>query len=266
MTTLTISLLQTDLLWRKPQNNRENIKNRLESLTNTTDLVVLPEVFTSGFAAGASWTEEELSDLSETLSWMKSVSSELNFALAGSTVWPDKDAMRNRLYFSEPDGKVSFYDKCHLFRMAGENKRYVAGTEKKVIEFRGFRILLTICYDIRFPVFCRNTGDYDLILCVANWPKQRHEAWQTLLKARAIENQAYVVGVNRVGEDGKGLQYDGGSCVLDYEGNSLCDFDNGEQGLKSTVINLQALEKFRKVFPVWQDSDAFSLDLSNLDK
>ena len=258
MTQLTVSLLQTDLFWRQPQKNRDAIEQKIKHIDGATDLIVLPEVFTSGFAVGSSWTQAELEDLEQTLIWMRSIAKNLDCAITGSTVWLSDGQVRNRMFFITPNEEC-FYDKCHLFRMAGEHERYAPGNQRVIVNYRQYRILLTVCYDLRFPVFCRNQEDYDFMICVANWPVERHQAWQTLLQARAIENQAYVVGVNRVGKDGKNLCYEGGSCIVDFEGNHQLEFGLGEPGLKTGELSLEKLGEFRRNFPVWQDRDEFIL-------
>lgn len=256
MQDLRISLVQTTLDWQQPERNRERMTRLLAPLAGQTDLIVLPEMFTTGFTMAPETVAEPMSG--PTLAWLREQASTLGAALCGSVVIEDQ-GYRNRLLFVTPDGDVAYYDKRHLFRMANEHQHYQAGDERRVIEYRGWRILLQVCYDLRFPVWCRNRSDYDLMLCVANWPAPRRHAWRTLLQARAIENQCYVAGVNRIGEDGKGLEYSGDSLLVDFKGQALLDAPVGEAFIKTGRLSGESLQQFRERFPAWQDADAFGL-------
>ncbi len=228
------------------------------------DLIILPEMFTSGFTQ---YPENSLLDTSTgntTIGWMKQEAARYQAAVVGSVAYQKPSVggaaeVVNRLLFVTPDQNVVFYDKCHLFTMGGEHERYKAGSERRVVNYKGWDILLTICYDLRFPVFCRNQDDYELMLCVANWPKVRRHPWRTLLQARAIENQAYVVGVNRVGCDGNSLVYQGDSMAIDYWGNPLVDGCDGREQILQTSLSKSDLLEARKSFPVGNDADAFKL-------
>ncbi|MFT6387601.1 MAG: putative amidohydrolase [Cellvibrionaceae bacterium] len=262
---LRVALLQTSLHWHDPRANRNELGEKLEKLRGEADLIVLPEMFTSGFTTHP----ETVGESGETAEWLLIQARSLNAAVTGSIACKLDLAMSdhsfsdnappfvNRMLFATPAGELFHYDKVHLFRMADEHKRYQAGHEKCIVELKGWRLLLTVCYDLRFPVFCRNRGDYDAMLCVANWPESRRQHWRTLLEARAIENQSYVVGVNRVGTDGKGLTYSGDSMAIDYLGNKLID-QTGEW-LEMSTLSKQSLIDYRRQFPVWQDADDFTL-------
>jgi len=262
---LKVALLQTSLHWHNPELNRHELSAKLAKLKGEVDLVVLPEMFTSGFTAHP----ETAGKSSETADWMLNQARYLGAAVTGSIACkldldvnshqlPDKKPLFvNRMLFATSAGELFHYDKVHLFRMADEHKRYHAGDKKCIVELKGWRLLLTVCYDLRFPVFCRNRDDYDVMLCVANWPESRRQHWRTLLEARAIENQSYVIGVNRVGTDGNGLTYSGDSMAIDFLGNKL--IDQAGEWLDVTTLNKQQQLDYRQQFPVWQDADDFSL-------
>jgi len=257
MQNLRTSLVQTRLEWHQPVTNRERMDALLAPLEGQTDLIVLPEMFTTGFTMSPSEVAEPMQG--PTLEWMRARAGALGAAICGSLVVED-EGYRNRMLFVTPDGEVQYYDKRHLFRMANEHEYYVAGAQRCIIEYKGWRILPQVCYDLRFPVWCRNRDDYDVMICVANWPSPRRHAWRTLLQARAIENQSYVVGVNRVGEDGKGLEYSGDSLLVDFKGQPLLDGPAGEPYVKTGLLNGEALQQFRRTFPAWQDADTFDLE------
>lgn len=258
---LKVTPVQTSLHWHNPEANRSLLSEKMAVLKGQTDLIVLPEMFTSGFTVRPEVSEKN----SKTVEWLLKQSKSLGAAIVGSVaVQADsKKPFVNRLLFVTPKGELFHYDKVHLFRMAGEHKRYQAGDQRCVIEYRGWRLLLTVCYDLRFPVFCRNQNDYDIMLCVANWPEARRHHWRTLLTARAIENQAYVVGVNRVGVDGNDISYSGDSMVLDFMGDTLLD-QQGEW-FATAMLDKQRLFEYRERFPVWKDADGFALCLKGAD-
>ncbi|MEX2367285.1 MAG: amidohydrolase [Pseudohongiellaceae bacterium] len=259
MSELSLTLIQTDLKWQDAAANRQLLDRELAQISKPTDLIILPEMFTSAFAMDNRAIAEP--HPGPTVDWMLRMAKEKNAALSGSiaVLW-DGD-LYNRLLFVTPEQDVWFYDKRHLFRMLGEHKRYNSGSAKLLVHWRGWRILPLVCYDLRFPVWCRNTPGqaYDLMLFVANWPAQRTDHWTTLLKARAIENLAYVAGVNRIGKDGKGLDYDGASAVFDASGSLLLDAGK-RQGSCSVTISQQALEEYRNSFPAFLDADSFSIN------
>jgi predicted amidohydrolase len=248
-----ITILQRDILWAQPEVNVKRA-NEAISLLADTDLCILPEMFSTGFATEPKGIAEN--DHSDTLAWMKATAAERHCALAGSLAVESGGRFYNRFYFVEPDGKVTTYDKRHLFTYGGEDKRFTRGKERVVVNFRGVRILLEVCYDLRFPVWSRNRGDYDLIIYVASWPKSRVEAWSTLLKARAIENQCYVAGVNRVGSD-PACEYNGCSVILDPYGHTLAACKPDWEMEASANIDMDALTAFRRKFPVLDDADEF---------
>ena len=255
---MKLTLIQADQVWKDPAANRSRVE-RLVMSQDETDLIVLPEMFATGFVTEPEGVAE--SDDSESLGLMKKLAAARNCAVAGSLAIRETatGAYRNRFYFVKPDGSVQYYDKHHLFTHSGEHLRYSPGKERVIVEYKGVRILLQVCYDLRFPVFARNKAvgegaDYDLILYVASWPVQRIEAWDTLLRARAIENQCYVAGVNRVGED-PGNKYCGHSTFIDPYGKTLSICKENEVDSVTCEIDPTLLVSFRKAFPVLQDAD-----------
>ncbi|MEM8497411.1 MAG: amidohydrolase [Pseudomonadota bacterium] len=255
---LRVTLVQSDLQWHDPQANKAMYAEKIAALVGETDLIVLPEMFTSGFT-----TEIDGLDAigAPTTEWMLQQAKLSGAAITGSTVFEVDAGHVNRMLFVTPCGEVQHYDKTHLFRMAGEHKRYVAGDARVVVAYHGWKILLTVCYDLRFPVFCRNKQDYDLLLCVANWPAARRTPWRTLLQARAIENLAYSIGVNRIGLDGKGLEYSGDSMLVDFKGDALIDHPRDTEFTETHTISLAKLANFRDKFQAWRDADRFELQL-----
>ncbi len=259
MQDLTITLVQQALHWNDPAANRALFTELLTPLAGSTDLIVLPEMFTTGFSMAPEKVAEP--EQGPTLDWLRQQAETLGCALTGSVATATADGYRNRLLFVEPQGRVQQFDKRHLFRMGGEHQHYRAGGARALFEYRGWRILPLICYDLRFPVFSRNRNDYDLLLCVANWPAPRRHPWRTLLQARAVENLCYVAGVNRVGRDGAGLEYSGDSLLVDFKGEPLLDAAPGEAFIRSATLDGSALRQFREQFPAWLDADDFSLNL-----
>lgn len=258
MRDLKVALVQSMLHWEDAAANRAMFAEKLLALKGITDLVVLPEMFTTGFSMRTAELAEPMDG--DTVSWMKEQARELDAAIYGSVIIAEGGKCYNRGLFVMPDGTVVTYDKRHLFRMAEEFQHYTPGGQRVVVEWRGWRLLLQICYDLRFPVFARNRGDYDALLYVANWPELRRYPWSQLLIARAIENQSYVIGVNRVGMDGKGHHYTGDSASVDPRGDADVMKASREHVLH-TVLHREALDDFRAKFPVADDADAFSLML-----
>jgi len=255
MQDLIITKVQTELAWEQPADNRRHLQAIIERLEHPTDLVVLPEMFTTGFSMNALANAEEPGG--PTQQWMQTLASQHNCALTGSIAVHADGGVYNRMLFVTAD-EVLHYDKRHLFRMAGEHKRYLAGKQRVVVPFQGWRILLQVCYDLRFPVFSRNREDFDLMLYVANWPATRRTHWRQLLIARAIENQACVVGVNRIGSDARGLDYSGDSLAIGGDGIMLGDMEN-ENGAARVVLSGAALQSYREGFPCQLDADGFQL-------
>jgi omega-amidase len=256
MSDLYISLIQAETLWHDAEGNRRLYGELVRKLSGATDLVVLPETFTSGFSNDAVTQAEGMDGPSVT--WLRTLAQEVGAVVTGSMVIRDGDRVFNRMLWMRPDGSCEHYDKRHLFRMADEHRRYAAGQARKVVEIKGWRVLLQVCYDLRFPVFMRNRQDYDLMVLVANWPAPRRLHWRTLLRARAIENLAYVAAVNRVGRDGNGIDYAGDSVVVDMQGGVLTEL--GAQPLTVTLrLSREALDDYRARFPAHLDADTFEL-------
>ena len=252
---MKITVLQRDIIWANPKENVRRAEAAIAAQPGAA-LYVLPEMFSTGFCTQPEGIAESAD--SETLHWMQRLAAEKDAAIAGSVAVSDQGHYYNRFYFVYPDGKVQYYDKKHLFTYGGEHKRFTAGEERVVVEFRGVRILLEVCYDLRFPLWARNRGDYDLILYVASWPTSRVEAWSTLLRARAIENQCYVAGVNRVGTD-PACDYCGGTALIDPYGKTLAECERNQESEISAVIDMERLRAFREKFPVLNDADEFEL-------
>ncbi len=247
-----ITGLNQDIIWKNKPANYEWIERKVSNIK--TDLLLLPEMFSTGFCMEA----EEIADgEEESLEWMKTLASKHNFAVAGSVSVKVSSIYFNRFYFVKPDGTYEFYDKRHLFSYSGEDKIYNPGKFRKVVEYKGIRFLLQVCYDLRFPVFSRNNDDYDVALYVANWPQSRVEAWKHLLKARAIENQAFVFGVNRIGTDGNNLNYEESSRCFFADGSEI---SSHEQELVYGDISLENLSEFRNKFPFLKDRDGFEIN------
>ncbi|PBS14044.1 amidohydrolase [Lysobacteraceae bacterium NML93-0792] len=264
MQNLRVSIVQGATVWHDPEANRAYYGGLIAPLTGRTDLVVLPETFTSGFSNDAIDRAEDM--CGPTVAWMREQAAALDAAVTGSVQLRDGDGVYNRMLWATPDGALQHYDKRHLFRYANEHKRYAAGRERLTVEWKGWRINPQVCYDLRFPVFCRNRYDverpgdldFDLQLFVANWPAARAYAWKTLLRARAIENLCFVVGVNRVGVDGNGIAYSGDSAALDFLGQPLSECTDAEQ-VTTTTLSAADLAAHRERFPAMLDADRFEL-------
>jgi omega-amidase len=257
--TFRVTLAQQPLAWHDAAANRAHFAAVLAPLRGTTDLVVLPEMFTSGFTMQPEAYAEPADGA--TRAWLLAQAKALDAAVGGSVAVNDKGRYFNRFMLATPDGELYGYDKRHLFRMGGEHRHYCAGGHAMIIEFRGIRLCPLVCYDLRFPVWSRRRPelDYDLVIYAANWPAPRRHAWQALLRARAIENQAYCIGVNRVGEDGGGNAHAGDSVVLDFLGMPLLEL-GGEAGIATVPIDPLAVREWRDRFPAHLDADAFFLE------
>jgi predicted amidohydrolase len=256
MANLRVSLVQTDLVWENPSANCAQFEEKLAALGGSTDVVVLPEMFASGFSM--SETGAEIGK-GPALQWMQVQANRLGALIVGSLKVKQQNSFYNRLYAVQPDGTYSSFDKRHLFRMGDEHKFYQSGDQRVIVSYKGWNIALFICYDLRFPVWSRNVSmAYDAAIYVANWPAPRANAWRTLLQARAIENLAYVVGVNRVGTDANALAYAGDSLLVDFKGDLVLDLKSKDQILTSE-LSLESLAEFRAKFPAHLDADSFSL-------
>ncbi len=263
MQPLRVSLIQGATRWHDPAANRDYYGERIAALKGQGDLIVLPETFLSGFTNETLGNAETMDG--EGLRWLREAAAAAAAVVTGSLVVREGETCVNRLVWMRPDGTHALYDKRHLFRMAGEHERYDSGRERLIVELNGWRICPQVCYDLRFPVWLRNgydraaeRFDYDLLIVVANWPAARRHAWRTLLRARAIENLAYCVGVNRVGVDGNALAYAGDSAALDFLGEALIDLGAQEQ-VVTVTLDPAALAAHRQRFPAWMDADAFEL-------
>jgi len=254
---MKIALFQSELVWENPAENRKNIEHYFRNEQHSFDLFILPEMFTSGFTMHPKVVAETMDG--ETIGWLKGLAAEKNCAITGSIVIKENGNYFNRMIFVFPTGKVEFYDKRHLFTLAGEDKKYTKGKEKVIVNYKSWNICLQICYDLRFPVFTRNVEQYDLLLYVANWPKPRINAWNALLKARAIENMCYTVGVNRIGTDANHLEYPGHSQVVDCMGNEQLNAHNGS-GIFYCELDKSQQIAARLQFNFLTDADRFTLD------
>jgi predicted amidohydrolase len=263
MNNLKVTTIQTILHWENAEANRAALEEKISAIATPTDVIVLPEMFTTGFSMNAKAIAEPMNFHST--KWLKNMASQTNALMLGSVIIKEGDNYFNRLLWVEPGGEIKTYDKRHLFRMAEEEKIYSPGNAVLVAEWKGWKICPQVCYDLRFPVWSRNYFDknskglhYDVLIYVANWPAPRSYHWQTLLKERAIENLSFVVGVNRVGEDEKKIKYEGRSLVIDPKGEVLFDAGNDESIL-TTELNADDLKRWREKFPAYLDGDSFEL-------
>lgn len=253
---MKIALIQSKLIWENPKLNRNYFEVKINAISEKVDLIVLPEMFSTGFTMNPEAVFETMQG--ETVLWMQSLAKAKNCAITGSLVVKEKDNFYNRLIFVFPSGEIQFYDKRHLFSLAGEDKVYTSGEEKLMVDYLGFKICPLICYDLRFPVFARNVEDYDVLLYVANWPKVRIPAWDILLKARSVENMCYTIGVNRVGLDNNNFEYNGHSQVVDFMGDYLLEPQENE-GVFIVELNKEKLLETRKKLGFLNDKDLFQL-------
>lgn len=254
---LHIALIQTSLIWENPQENRNVFSEKIQSISAEVDILILPEMFTTGFTMQPGNIPKDQGQ--KTLDWMLEIAKDRNLAITGSIVFYENGNYYNRLFFVEPNGKMATYNKRHTFTLAGEDKVYKAGAEKLLVDYKGFKICPLICYDLRFPVWARNVEEYDVLIYVANWPAPRISAWDTLLQARAIENMAYCVGINRIGKDAVGHEYPGHSSVYGVLGEQLA-FSQKEEILRVTLVK-EAISATRKKLKFLEDRDTFSLEL-----
>lgn len=257
MQNLKIAILQADLVWQNAEQNRRNFSEKIHQINEQVDLIVLPEMFTTGF----SMHPQKIGDTmqGETVKWMRKTASEKNAAIAGSVIIFENNNFYNRFLFVHPSGEINFYNKRHLFTLAGEDKVYVAGKEKLIVEYKGWKICPLICYDLRFPVWARNTEDYDLLIYVANWPKIRIAAWDTLLKARAIENMCYTIGVNRVGVDPNNYEYNGHSAAFNCLGEQVAETTENKEETVVFTLDKNHISEIRNKLGFLNDRDTFEI-------
>lgn len=255
---LEVAFIQTDLAWEDAKTNRKNFKQKIEELSDSVDLIILPEMFTTAFTMNAEALAETMDGKS--VSWLKDQAKANNAAIMGSLIIKENDKFFNRLIFAFPDGYIVTYDKRHTFSLAGEDKVFEAGKEKVIVEYKGWKICPLICYDLRFPVWSRNTAEYDVVIYVANWPKPRIAAWDALLKARAIENMSYAIGVNRVGFDKNQNEYSGHSAVYDVLGNNVNTIRPNKEQIEICRLEKKHIAYYRNKLKFLNDKDNFTIE------
>ena len=253
---MKIALVQTSLAWENPMENRSHLVQKINGFTQDVDLIVLPEMFSSGFTMNPKAVAETMQG--ETVLWLQHLAKAKNAAITGSLVIEENGNYYNRLLFVFPDGEMKTYDKRHLFTLAGEHQFYTAGQERLIVEWKGFKICPLVCYDLRFPVFSRNTEDYDILVYLANWPKIRTSAWDILLKARAVENMCYTIGVNRIGTDANNHEYIGHSQAVDFLGDSILE-PKATEGVFFIELDKEKLLETRKKLAFLEDRDKFKI-------
>ena len=269
MSSLTITIIQPNLYWENKLANLAMLSQKIESIHKKTEVVILPEMFSTGFSMHPEMLAEKMEG--ETMQWMKRISADKKIILTGSIIIEDDEKYFNRLIWMLPNGEYGYYDKRHLFAYANEHRHYAAGNKRLIAQVKGWKINLMVCYDLRFPVWARQSSpsphlspgreqrqEYDVLIFVANWPEKRSHAWKTLLQARAIENQCYVVGVNRVGEDGNKIYHSGDSMIVDPLGEILYQKAN-EEDIFTYTLQKEKLIEIRERFPFWKDADEFNL-------
>ena len=255
---LKIALLQYDLVWENPEENRINFTNHITAISEGVDLFILPEMFTTGFTMNAEDHFETMNG--DSVTWMQTMANQKRAAICGSLVIKENNHFYNRLLFVYPNGEIKHYDKRHTFTLAGEDRVYNKGVKREIFEYKGWKIAPQICYDLRFPVWARNTDYYDLLIYVANWPEIRIGAWDVLLKARAIENLAYCIGVNRIGLDGNAHPYCGHSQSIDPLGNVIGQLGENELGAIITTLSKKELSDVRNKLNFLEDRDSFVIN------
>jgi omega-amidase len=257
MQDLTVSLIQTELYWEDKGANLAMLEEKIWQINGPTDLIILPEMFNTGFSMNAEAMAEPMN--LTTFKWLKQQAAQTGAVVTGSYIIKEDGKYYNRLIWMQPNGEWASYDKRHLFRMATEHDVYSPGTKKIIQEWKGWKVCPLVCYDLRFPVWSRNReNEYDLLLYVANWPAARVQAWDILLQARAVENLCYVAGVNRTGTDGSNISYNGHSALIDYKGMQVVACGE-EQGIHTTTLSGDALLAFREKFPAHLDADRFTV-------
>lgn len=269
MSTLSVTTIQTNLFWEDKAANLKMFESKIDGIAVKTEVVVLPEMFSTGFSMHPQKLAEQMDG--PTVKWMSKVAARKKIILTGSIIAQENDNYFNRLIWMLPDGKYGWYDKRHLFAFAGENNFYTRGEKRLIASVKGWKINLQVCYDLRFPVWVRQQNvkaeaedvqvapEYDLLIYVANWPQRRNHAWKTLLQARAIENQCFVAGVNRIGDDGNGIYHSGDSMIVDPLGDILYTKADAED-IYTTILHKDKLAEVRAKFPFWKDADDFSIE------
>jgi omega-amidase len=253
---MKIALIQSSLVWENPTANRNHFEEKINTITEKVDLIVLPEMFTSGFTMNPASVAESMQG--ETVVWLKILAKAKKCAITGSLIITENNTFYNRMLFVFPSGEVRFYDKKHLFSLAGEDKVYTSGTQKVIVDYLGWKICPLICYDLRFPVFSRNVEDYDLLLYVASWPKPRINAWDILIKARSVENMCYTIGVNRNGIDNNNFEYVGHSQAVDFLGNYILEPQENE-GVFIVELDKEKMVLTRQKLNFLGDKDSFEM-------
>lgn len=253
---MKIGLIQSSLYWEDPKKNRDYFESKINTINEKVDLIVLPEMFTSGFTMTPENVAETMQG--ETVTWLKVLAKVKNAAITGSLVIAENSNFYNRMVFVFPSGEIQFYDKKHLFTLAGEDKVYASGRQKKIVDYLGWKICLQVCYDLRFPGFSRNLEEYDLLIYVASWPEIRINAWDALLKARAIENMCFAIGVNRIGEDHNGYRYTGHSQVVDFLGNYSVEPIESES-IRFAELDKEKMLQIRQKLGFLNDRDTFEI-------
>ncbi len=267
MSSLTISLIQTNLHWENKQANLALLSQKIESIQEKTEVIILPEMFSTGFSMHPEMLAEKMDG--QTMQWMKTIAADKKIILTGSLIIEENEKYFNRLIWMLPNGEYGYYDKRHLFAYANEHMHFTAGSKRLIAQVKGWKINLMVCYDLRFPVWARQSPspnlspgvkglEYDVLIFVANWPEKRNHAWETLLQARAIENQCFVIGVNRVGEDGNKICYTGNSMIVDPLGEIRYQKEN-EEDIFTYTLQKEKLNEVRDKFPFWKDADEFNL-------
>lgn len=254
---IKVCLVQPQMIWEDVDANLEMLDGMIGAVDPGTDLILLPETFSTGFTMHSDRYAEQVDG--KAVSWMLGTAREKRTHITGSLIIREEGRIYNRLYWISPEGIEGYYDKRHLFRMGREDENFTPGEARRVFRLGPFRFLPQVCYDLRFPVFSRNRGDYDILFYVANWPAHRQPVWDILTRARAMENQAYVLGINRVGTDGEGVAHLGGTCLIDPAGNEICRMGD-MPGIQTFTLDLKTVREFREKFPAWKDADQFTID------
>jgi omega-amidase len=252
------ALIQSAIIWENPEANRNYFEQKINTISESIDLIVLPEMFTTGFTMNPETVAETMDG--KTMGWLQSLAKAKKTAITGSLIVTDNNNFYNRLVFVFPSGEIQFYDKRHLFTLAGEDKVYTSGTQKLIVDYLGWRICPLVCYDLRFPVFARNVENYDLLLYVANWPKPRINAWDILIKARSVENMCYTIGVNRNGVDNANLEYVGHSQAVDFLGNYILEPQEAE-GVFIVEFDKEKMNNARNKLGFLNDRDSFEIKI-----